>query len=532
MDRGSFARQGQLSAGAWASRPSSSRFFAALLLLASLAVPARADDWRELRRGYERLFTAPAAAEEREKLLDALAASGRADAVSLLLDAAQVLENEAEPLRVRLTDVHRRLEPLQQDVLLPAQHDERDMLDLERGKLANGVRDLELAEERIVDRLSTTRSPEILKALAAEAVKHEAWLAREIAVRSLGRLAAPEALPSLVKAADDKDARVRMRAAEAFGKVKGADSVRTLARLLERDPDGRVRQTAVASFLEIGGIDAVESLIGALSRERGTILEDATEALQRLTRQTLGPIDAAWRDWWEANKKEFAGSEESVLRKRPLPRPRGAAGSRSDPPMSFVGIESRSDKVVFVIDISDSMRDSSSSTFLPETGTPERSGVARSKMDVAKAETKKAIRALTERDKFNIVVYNHNVKKWMDRLVPANDSNKALALAFIDKLEPSGGTNIFDALETTFNMGGFGAYDRYYQSELDTIILFSDGAPSAGRIQNLDEIRAEIARINSLQKIKIHTVALGKLADVPFLKELAKENRGRFAQRD
>lgn len=508
----------------------------ALLAIASVTAPLRsaraADDWREIQRRYERQFTAPAAAADRDRLLDDIAATGRAEAAGMLLDAADVMENEAEPLRLRLSDVHRRLAPLQEDILLPAQHEERALLEKERDALSLEVRDVELAEGRVTDRLAATRSKDVVKALVDLAAKHKSWIGRAIAVQALGRLATNDAIPALVRAAEDKDARVRMRAAEAFAKIKAPESTRALAKLLEQDPDTKVRQTAVAAFLESGGGDAVQALIGALSRERGALLEDAHEALTRLTRENHGPIYAAWRDWWEEHKKDYEGEGETVLRKRPLPPPRAAKGSKFEAPMSFVGLESRSDKVVFVIDISDSMKDSSSSTFLPESGTPDRAGATRSKMDVAKEETKRAIRALTDKDKFNIVIYNHNVKKWMDRLVPANESNKALALAFIDKLVPSGGTNIFDALETTFHMGGFGAYDRYYQSELDTIILFSDGAPSAGRIQKLDEIRAEITRLNSLQKIKIHTVALGKLADVPFLKALAQENRGRFAQRD
>ena len=112
---------------------------------------------------------------------------------------------------------------------------------------------------------------------------------------------------------------------------------------------------------------------------------------------------------------------------------------------------------------------------------PERGSADRSKMHVAREETKKAVRSLTQEDHFNIVVFNHNVKRWMDRMVPANESNKALALAFLDSLQPSGGTNIFDALEMAFSLGGFGASDRFYRSDVDTVFLFSDGAPSAGR---------------------------------------------------
>jgi len=518
-----------IARGATAGRAA---FFLAFALFAGAgAAPAAraADDWREVHRRFEKLFSAPAPAVDRDKVLDDAIATGRADSAVLVLDAARVFEEEAEPLRLKLGDVHRRLEPLQQDVLLPAQHDEKEMLIKERDRLSIEVRNLEFSEDRVLKRLAATRSSEVVKALADQAVKHKAWICRAVAAQALGRIGAPEAQSALCRAAEDKEARVRMRAAESLAKLKSPESAKSLAKLLESDPDPIVKRTAVASFVEIGGADAVQALIGALSREHGTMLEDAHEALVRITRTDNGLVYAAWRDWWEKNKAGYLGDKESVLGKRPLP-PRASAPG--DPPMRYAGLDVRSDKIVFVIDISDSMRESSTSTFVPADGTPERSNVGRSKMDVAKNETKLAIKTMGPKEKFDIIVYNHNVTKWMDKMVFADEANKAAALDFIDKLQPSGGTNIFDSLEAAIHLGGFGATDRFYKSEVDAIILLSDGAPSAGRIQKLDEIRAEVRRLNDLQKIKIHAVALGKLADVPFLRSLAMENGGKFSQRD
>ena len=67
----------------------------------------------------------------------------------------------------------------------------------------------------------------------------------------------------------------------------------------------------------------------------------------------------------------------------------------------------------------------------------------------------------------------------MDKMMFADEPNKTAALDFIDKLQPTGGTNIFDALEAAISLGGFGASDRFDKSEVDAIILLSYGATSA-----------------------------------------------------
>ena len=49
-----------------------------------------------------------------------------------------------------------------------------------------------------------------------------------------------------------------------------------------------------------------------------------------------------------------------------------------------------------------------------------------------------------------------------------------------------------------------------------------------GRIVDLDEMRREVARLNRLRKVVIHTVALGHDADVPFMRGLAEDTGGQF----
>jgi Mg-chelatase subunit ChlD len=216
------------------------------------------------------------------------------------------------------------------------------------------------------------------------------------------------------------------------------------------------------------------------------------------------------------------------VKKEPDRRPERI--DKNAPRVTYHGISTTSSRIVFILDISDSMNDPARTQYLDASGRSQRGTSKRSKFEVAREEMKRAIRALDGKDHFNIVVYNHIVRKWQDRMVAALPSNKALAIAFLNSLEANGGTNIFDALETAFTLGGFGVQDRYYRSEVDTFFLLSDGAPSAGRITDTDEILEEVGRVNRLRKIQIHAIAIGLLADKDFLKKLARQNDGQFIE--
>ena len=142
-----------------------------------------------------------------------------------------------------------------------------------------------------------------------------------------------------------------------------------------------------------------------------------------------------------------------------------------------------------------------------------------------------AIKALPAEATFNIITYNHEVVRWQDAMQPASRKNKNAALTFLLDARPVGGTNIFDALESAFELAGVGAKDRYYRSLVDTIYFLSDGAPSAGRITDTNAILEEVGRMNRFRKIVIHAIGVGKLHDRPFMESLANKNGGQYIER-
>jgi uncharacterized protein YegL len=101
----------------------------------------------------------------------------------------------------------------------------------------------------------------------------------------------------------------------------------------------------------------------------------------------------------------------------------------------------------------------------------------------------------------------------------------------VNEYEPSGGTNVHDALETAFQMAGSNVDGKNYLSSIDTIYFMTDGTPTAGKLVKPDEILAAVRGWNRLTRITIHCVGVGDECDVKFLEQLAKESGGTFVHR-
>jgi hypothetical protein len=96
--------------------------------------------------------------------------------------------------------------------------------------------------------------------------------------------------------------------------------------------------------------------------------------------------------------------------------------------------------------------------------------------------------------------------------------------AALEKRRPSGKTALYDGI-------ALGLSDP----AIDTLVVLSDGAPSAGQFFTKTDLRAEVARANRWRRARIDVVAIG--ADEvakrwrTLLKELAADNYGRLLER-
>lgn len=127
---------------------------------------------------------------------------------------------------------------------------------------------------------------------------------------------------------------------------------------------------------------------------------------------------------------------------------------RDEPPPTFYGeeIESENDTICYVIDLSGSMR---------------RAG----RLDRARHELEVSISALSPNVRFNVVAYTCAIKSWKPALVPANEANKASAIAWTAALTASGGTGTGPAVVLALNY-----------KECQAVVLLTDGAPNCGAL--------------------------------------------------
>ena len=156
-----------------------------------------------------------------------------------------------------------------------------------------------------------------------------------------------------------------------------------------------------------------------------------------------------------------------------------------------------SQEVVYVLDVSSSM-----------TG---------SKLHLAVQALKDALNMLYERDSFNIVTFDSDVRVYSRAMLPANRDNLAKAYRFLDGTQIRSGTNLWGGLE------------RALALEASTVVLISDGDPSRG-ITDPNQILAS-ARARNSSHARIMAIALGHgLSDegVRLLKRLADEHGGQL----
>lgn len=180
---------------------------------------------------------------------------------------------------------------------------------------------------------------------------------------------------------------------------------------------------------------------------------------------------------------------------------------------TFYGIPIKGKRICFVLDSSGSM--GGNSGYMPpglRTSTP-------GKMDVAKYELLRAIENFKEDVSFNVVMFADDVRSWADRLMPATEDNIAEARTYIVTQAGGGNTNMWAGLELAF---------RY--RDLDTIVLLSDGQPTAGSRVTGSSVRSGVADLNRGRGVRIHCIDLAGAAAArgadTLLKLLAEDNGG------
>lgn len=154
-------------------------------------------------------------------------------------------------------------------------------------------------------------------------------------------------------------------------------------------------------------------------------------------------------------------------------------------------------EVVFVIDTSGSMQDNK-------------------KIDSAKSALKFCLSKLNAEDTFNVVSFCDTVTYFSKKNLQASDKNKKDALSFAGKIDANGGTNIYEALDTSLGLFSQKEKPRY-------LIFLTDGLPTVGEV-NIAKILDNAKKQN--KNTRIYAFGVGYDVNTTLLDQLANNNKG------
>lgn len=531
-------------------------------LVALAATPARAAD--DVLRNYKKRFTPKALLSDREHVLDELSECTDAKALDALLwclamsrkgmaerqDAAEKLSKEIAPVAKKYQEKYRKYADQQakQGNPNPKKHPAWPVR-LELDKL---TADLEYVEKQVAEwrglvGLAIEYHGRVVAGMPAEAqekvrarwergpLSDRDWAVRAEQWSLVGGIPTDWAFEMLEGAlSSEPDPRVLVSVIDGLGE---RDPARAVPLLVGKLSDVRwiVRAAVVAALERTPSKETIDALVALFQKEDGRLQDDCARALKELTAEEFGTNPIAWRNWWEKTRDGWTGKPEPVAEKedeedggKPAPldvQEEGEVVAAGSGQTGFFGIDTRSKRLVYVIDVSGSMNEPAGKD---DKGT---------RAEFAKEELKRSILGLEDGSLFNIVFFSAGVRIWKKDMVVADAESRPEAVAYIDQVAVAGGTATYEALQASFDLGDVGrgkkrGADPEGDSKVDTVILLSDGRPSVGPTINTDEIRAAVKEWNAARRIAVHTVAFGHDADKDFLAGLAEDTGGTSVAKD
>jgi len=520
------------------------RLLLALLLLPLAAAADGRSDFVAARDALNARDFESLPPEERDRLFQQLGSHDATEAVRPIADIASRygtylsgLEAQMEALQEKLRKVNDRQALSDDEIALRATW-ERSLQKLETQWRA-GQASLEV----LMMVLGRFREWSTLQVALGTLEKHPTWRVRYLLAGACGiwheslreEKVSKAVLATLKRLKTDDEPRVRAGVARGLASIRREEALEVLKVYL-KDPDWRVRAAAVKSLALTRSEEVVTILIEAMKGEEGRLRDDINAVLKQMTGESLGFADV-WERWWDGvgrklpdpNAKKTEGGQEAVARER--------EGHR------FYGIETRSNRILFIIDVSGSMlhpvdplKQKPVITGRKEAGDEPAPG--RTRFEVAQNELRRAVENLSPKAEFSMIFFSHAVQVWNREMVRATAEGKKQALAAIDSLRAAGATFTLGALREGFAMAGVtGAQPKTGKAgaKIDTIFLLSDGAPTDSKFDNAELMDPQIIldavrEWNKDAHVTIHTIAVDIL-DNYFLRTLAAENGGQFVER-
>ncbi|MBL9078805.1 MAG: VWA domain-containing protein [Planctomycetes bacterium] len=395
---------------------------------------------------------------------------------------------------------------------------------------------------------------------------------RVAALRLLGQRALPVFRSTIEAALTDPDPRVRLGAVEALDLQRRKESLPRVVQVLESErhpvvaqalvrlllallraepgPDADVRAAALQVALRRIGqagwrtdmelldlveafpskavlpavLDALEladrppdKLVAAVNEQASPLLRQRAAGLLRAMTGALLPDDdpAAWRSFWQAERDRIVVPERLVQ-----DRPEATRAQ-------FFGVPVTGRHIVFVIDTSGSMDELAAGT---EGERERRRGGERTRLRAAKEQLAAAVQAMPDESTFEVVTFAGEAKRWTGAAVRSGSRSLRSLTELTSRWRAHGGTNLYAALAEALG------FERQRWADpgtgkVDEVFVLSDGEPTAGPVQDGDELLRLCTEANKYARIRIHAVFTGSGPGGELLRRLAEQNGGVFVQR-
>lgn len=247
--------------------------------------------------------------------------------------------------------------------------------------------------------------------------------------------------------------------------------------LLAKHAARGVRLAVVRELASQPTRESVDLLVRMIAAEKDLRLSwSVAAALESHTGMRNGVQVGAWTSWWEANRDSWTPEK-----KRPLP---ARKAEEYEGTAVFAGLPLISDRIAILFDMSGSMW--------------EKRADGKTRKQNVEQELERTLKALPSHARFNLIPYTRQPLPWEKALVPASPANVQRGLEWFRGLKDSGQGNVWDALLLALA-----------DPEVDTILLFSDGAPSGGPRWNVKLIADGFAERNRLRGVAVDHVLVG-----------------------
>ncbi len=364
------------------------------------------------------------------------------------------------------------------------------------------------------------------------------------ALEKLGKSGNRKVETVLLKAMEDRQPALRVMAINALGNIRSHAATPKLLEALS-SKDWSQRKASAQALAKIRPLEAVTPLITLFQTAKGLDIEEIYKALVSITGEDFLHSAPNWKKWWDQYGKGFKLPTDEEIKIRAKKRKEALKGYFDPRKKKYHTIETFSRKMVFVIDISASMREK---IVIPPYA-PDKVRDAypnREKWAIAEKEMTEILATLDRHVFFNIITFAGKVDSWRPGMT--SGSQRTSAIKYVAKLKPkemsrgggrrgaaSGGgdeqkTNTYAALMTAFGQAEAAVPNWKARTKVDTIFLVTDGMPTVGEITDIRKLVEFFTEMNRSRGVVIHVITFDQAA-AKKLRPLAEQNGGQCVLR-